>query len=231
MMSSEYIEEQSTSTHADMRRKGFWDTPKGVIINNGLIASELMEAFEGVRNNKRVEPDMVKIALEAIAAQSNWTDLGRESYAQLYKMGIKDTVEAEFAGTCIRCVDTIGGRIREGGGFIMDGQNQNIRCDLSYIAANVEEQIARALEGAERVDGGELENDMLAEAIINMLPAALGIQTGGAELGYLTELASVVETLKNVCLLSRWFGIDLLTHIQLECAYNRTRPYKHNKGF
>lgn len=247
MMDANYIAEQCTAIHADNRAKGFWERPRSAKINNGLRLSEIVEAFEGIRKGKRSQPNLVisaqktlSLALEQQRAgispvgTTDWVNL----YSLAYAENIKDTVEAEVAGTCIRCFDLLGGRLQEGNGTIMDGYRANEPLTLPIISQLAAGIIAESLQGAERYQftTQEAEAEQLAECLVDFMPGALGLMQAGAELDKLglvarvTEVAAAIDTLKNMSLLSVWFGIDLLTHIELEVAYNRTRPQKHGNN-
>jgi hypothetical protein len=235
MMDANYIAEQCTAIHADNRAKGFWENPRSAKINNGLRLSEMVEAFEGIRSGKNANAKGVQDCFFRLS----WINAGSPSwnteYAHLYRNLIKDSIEAEVAGTCIRCFDLLGGRLYEGGGVIMDGYRETERLDLAIISEITATKIADALVGAKRVEYStmEIELERLAECLVDFMPAALGIVTGGEELDKMglaarvTEVVAAIETLKNMCLLSVWFGIDLKAHIALEVAYNRTRTHKH----
>jgi NTP pyrophosphatase (non-canonical NTP hydrolase) len=234
MMDAKYIETQSASIHFDNRKKGFWDNPRSPKIVLGLICSEMMEAFEGIRKHKRANPTDALQLLSFINPKTGALLIPAQQYADYYEATTKDTVEAELAGTSIRCFDTIGGRLFEAGGQLRDaGISDNI-LNARAIALMCAEGISNALTNATRVDiSAHEEPDFLAELLVDMMPCALGVQTGGPEwreygiARATTELAAVCDTLKNMCLLSVWFGIDLKTHILLEVTYNRTRPQKH----
>lgn len=243
MFNAAEIKELSTSIHSDMRLNGFWDTPRNPMIVQGLIASEMFEAFEGLRKSKRADLISIKAAQYSIDSANAILAIGQDEkggylhhmgqFEKIYKEEIKDSVEAEIAGTCIRCFDAIGGWLYEGHGHVRDAGVTDARLSAEQIYVGAHTRIEAALQDATRVSGlaQHDETELFTELLLGMVPAALGIQTGGPGLCYTTSLAAVIDTLKNMCLLGVWFGIDVPTFVALECAYNRTRPRKHGKQF
>jgi hypothetical protein len=230
MFNAKYIAKYAISIHADNRAKGFGLTPRSSRVMQGLIASEMFEAFEAIRKGYYANRQGAKFLYDLLKTNETTPDAYGESYAKT----VKDTLEGELAGTCIRCFDSIGNWLLAGNGYIKDNET---RLDLRSISEYAAEKIDSALELAASIDDTQValdapeRSEMLTDFLLGMIPCALGIQTGGEELGYITPLASVVDTLKNMALLATWFNIDLLMHIELELAYNRTRPVRHGKLF
>lgn len=229
MFNASQIKELSGGINADMRASGFWDMPRNPFIIQGLIASEMFEAFEGLRKGERVAADIAQFALDML----NGNETTPRVYAEWYVAQVKDTVEAEIAGTCIRCFDAIGGWLYEGGGFIHDSGITDARLDAEQVYVGAHVRIEAALQSVTRISGlsEREETELFTETLLGMVPAAMGIQTGGPGLCYTTPLASVIDTLKNMCLLGVWFGIDVPNFVALETAYNRTRKRLHGKKF
>jgi hypothetical protein len=230
MFNAKYIAEKVISIHADNRAKGFGAKPRSSRVLQGLIASEMFEAFEAIRKGYYANKQGVKFLLDLL----HTNETTPAAYGESYEKTVKDTLEGELAGTCIRCFDTIGNWLRVGNGYIQDNET---RLDTRSIAEYAAVKIDTALELAACIDDTQVAPDaperaeMLTDFLLGMIPCVLGIQTGGEQLGYITPLASVVDTLKNMALLATWFNIDLLAHIELELAYNRTRPERHGKLF
>lgn len=240
MFSAAYIAQQCPAIFADNSARGFHDEYRTPRIIQGLIASEIIEGFEALRKNKLASRDTVK----ALKDRFDWTDAPageypgslwwREDFAADYGRYVKDTVEAEMAGTCIRCFDAIGMRLHEGGGQFEDvGIGRADGLSLEDISEAAAKRIALCLEGAHQyTDAANIA--LFPEILVSQIPVCFGIQDAPSDYTqihgvapFITELNSYVETLKNMALVATWYGIDLLTHIELEVAYNRTREYQH----
>jgi hypothetical protein len=226
MFNAKYIAQYSVNVHADNRAKGFGLKPRSSRVMLGLIASEMFEAFEALRKGHYADKQGAKFLLDLLRTNETTPEAYGESYAKT----VKDTLEAELAGTCIRCFDSIGNWLLVGGGYIQDNET---RLDLRSVSEYAAAKIDSALEFASSIpfSSDEERAENLTLYVLSMAISAQGIQTGGEQLGYLTPLAAVVDTLKNMALLAAWFNIDLLMHIELELAYNRTRPIRHGKLF
>lgn len=236
MFTSEYVAEQCAAIHNDNRKKGFWDEPKSALKNQGLVASEIMEAFEAIRKDKRANAKAVADC-QLFVQDMKEDGTGSPMLSDFYAFYIKDTVEAEMAGTCIRCFDGIGARLYEGNGYIMDsGMGREDALDLATISEAVEARVDACLKGAVAVTSAE-DLAVFPEMLVDAILPALGVQNRDERYNLtgvyprITELNSYVETLKNMAMLATWYNIDLLTHIKLEVAFNRTRTHKHGKQF
>lgn len=237
MFNADYIVEQSTAIHADNRAKGFWEQPRTVQMLRGLITSEIFEAFDGTRKGKKATSvDFLYARLMELqnCAPSDKAYLSA-NYALSYESNVKDTPEAEMAGTCIRCFDAIGGRVHEGNGRMIDvGCGREDGFTIEEIGVAAAARIEFCLKGAGRVTAPE-DLEIFPEVLMGMVPPAMGLQTQCESFKYglaqsITELNSYVETLKNMAVVATWYGIDLPTFIALEVAYNRTRPHKHGNN-
>jgi len=77
------------------RKKGFWDNPMTVHVRKLLIISEIAEALEADRTNKKFE--------------GTFDDLFTEEFdVDLFKQKVKDTPGDEIADAFIRLMDCIG---------------------------------------------------------------------------------------------------------------------------
>lgn len=233
MFTREYIARMCPAVFADNTAQGFHKKYKSPTINQGLVASEIMEGFEALRKNKRSGE-------VAVATLKGWLpDLPKglavdiTLYKEGYESWVKDTVEAEMAGTCIRCFDGIGMRLHEGGGQIEDvGIGRADGLTLEVIAEAAANRVALCLTGARQYFDEE-NIALFPEILVACCPVAQGIQTAPTDYTqhgvapYITELNSYVETLANMARIATYYGVDLLTHIELKVAYNRTRAYQH----
>jgi hypothetical protein len=239
MFNAQMIASWAQASHETNVAKGFCNVPASSRKLQGLIASEMFEAFEAVRRNKWAKPFAVQACQQYLRTHNMALEGSQNQYGCMYTglhtfvgMETKDTVEAELASVCVRCVSTIGYWLAQGGGHIKDNET---RLDLRSISEYAALKIDTALELAASIDDTSVPKDapergeMLVDYLLDMVHCALGIQTGGEQLGIITPLASVVDTLKNMALLAAWFNIDLVAHIKLELAYNRTRPERHGK--
>ncbi len=233
MFSAAYIARQCPAIFADNSARGFHNEYRTPRIIQGLIASEIIEGFEALRNNKLTTP-LCRQQCVDLLDKEQWPEFDAIHYAQVYKAGVKDTVEAEMAGTCIRCFDAIGMRLHEGGGLWVDnGIGRVDALSLEDISEAAAKRIALCLEGAQQYhDAANIA--LFPEILVSQIPVCFGIQDAPSDYTqihgvapFITELNSYVETLKNMALVATWYGIDLLTHIELEVAYNRTREYQH----
>ena len=91
-------------------------------------------------------------------------------------------------------------------GFWSNEKNRNIPTKLCLMHS----EISEALE--------ELRNNQ---------PNTMRIENGKPE-GFVVELADLVIRVADVC---GEMNLDLDGAIEAKMAYNRTRPYKHNKQF
>lgn len=124
------INEISQEIHTNALAKGFWDENKNVInkmTESGLFTeteikatrsaflsqklllavSELTEAMEADRIDKRSDIEFFDKRLKEIMNSTRETTPENDAkvYSDLYKIHIKDSLEAEIAGTIIRCLD------------------------------------------------------------------------------------------------------------------------------
>lgn len=89
------LKELSNSIGEMNRNKGFWDNPMTVHVRKLLIISEIAEALEADRNNKKFE--------------DTFEDLfGNGFDVDLFKQKVKDTPGDEIADAFIRLMDCIG---------------------------------------------------------------------------------------------------------------------------
>lgn len=237
MFTKEYIAQMAPAIFADMQAKGFHNAHRSPTIIQGLIASEIIEGFEALRKGRRAAHEDVDFLKHSLSVDGRPV-FGAKEYGEYYARTVKDTVEAEMAGTCIRCFDAIGMRLHEGGGQIEDiGVGRADGLTLEVIAEVAAKRVALCLTGA--IEYTDAENVALfPEILVATVPVAMGIQTAPTDYTqhglapYITELNSFVETLANMARIATYYGVDLLTFIELEVAYNRTRAYQHGgKGF
>lgn len=225
---------------ADMQAKGFHNSYRSPAIVQGLIVSEIVEGFEALRKGLKAPAYTVKAATAFLKDNDMGIQLAKDQYGCIYaglhlfeRMGIKDTIEAEMAGVCLRCFDAIGARLHEGDGVLVDtGINREDGFMLESLAAAAAMRISKCMEGVIRYYDAE-NAALFPEILVSAIPPAMGIQTAPSDYTahgvapYITELNSYVETLANMARIATYFGVDLLTHIELEVAYNRTREYQH----
>jgi len=233
MFTKEYLMQMIPQQFADMQAKGFHNSYRSPAIVQGLIVSEIIEGFEALRKGRVSDADEAAHALRGLTQFPANTEHEARAYANYYEKYFKDTVEAEMAGTCLRCFDAIGARLHEGGGVFVDtGINREDGFMLESLAAAAAMRISKCMEGVIRYYDAE-NVALFPEILVGAIPPAMGIQTAPSDYTahgvapYITELNSYVETLANMARIATYFGVDLLTHIELEVAYNRTRAYQH----
>lgn len=105
------IKETAAAIHAINKEKGFWDKPKETGTLLMLVTSELAEALEADRKNKRAEPFWIKSVLgEGITWENN-----PEILKEMFLRDIKDTFQDEIADAVIRLFD-----LAEGSGIDLE---------------------------------------------------------------------------------------------------------------
>lgn len=101
--------------------------------------------------------------------------------------------------------------------------------DIAEYAAG---RVALHLQGARQYFDEE-NVKLFPEILVSCILPAMGVQnavtdyTAHGVAPLITELNSYVETLANMARVATYYGVDLLLHIELEVAYNRTRAYQH----
>ena len=97
------------SIHKGNVQRGFYEQPPefGTII--ALIHSELSEALEAHRKNHHANLEYFEKRLQEVQDSFQGTDAEfKPVYKKLYETHMKDSIEAEFAGTFIRVMDACG---------------------------------------------------------------------------------------------------------------------------
>lgn len=95
------IKDTITRIHDIAKDKGFWDNPRNIGELLMLVTSELSEALEADRKDRRVNKSGLNrsgIALELL-----------EHFVNKFEENIKDTFEDEIADAVIRLFDICGG--------------------------------------------------------------------------------------------------------------------------
>lgn len=98
------INELAKECHEIAKSKGWWDKPKTRSSCLMLVISELSEAVEADRKNKRANKEFYE---SLTSGYDNWN--GNNSIvtcmSNIFQIEIKDTVEDELADACIRIFD------------------------------------------------------------------------------------------------------------------------------
>lgn len=95
-MNIERLNELAVVAHNTAKEKGFYDKPRSLKTALMLIISEVAETVEADRKNRRANPEMYKAQIGAMGQMA------------AYEKYIKDSLEAELAGTAIRLLDLCG---------------------------------------------------------------------------------------------------------------------------
>jgi hypothetical protein len=195
--------------HAGSRAKGFWDETPHPGQQLMLVISELAEALEADRKNRRA--DLHDFNLFAASSPELPQDERRAIETKAFLENAKDTVEDELADAYIRLCDFIGG----------------FGLDKDIIIEGVEYDRSHRVEPLAYT--GNMGADLLAVtawvvAIDNAAREDDGSDFPFAEL----PMRGAIVALEEICELAQ---IDLATHIDLKLRYNATRPAKHGKAY
>lgn len=96
------IKETAQQIHQNAREKGFWDKERNFGELLMLVTSELAEALEADRKDRRADVKGFNEVMEKVK--------GTDFEADAFRFFIKDTVEDEIADAVIRLFDLAKGR-------------------------------------------------------------------------------------------------------------------------
>ena len=167
-----------------------------------LVISELMEAVDADRKDRRAQADKFTREFEyTVTAQRLFGDAYDRAFIYMFEKYIKDTVEDELADACIRIFDLAGLR------------KINLS-DISFPIPCGQEH----LENRRKMSFTEWSYDVtqvIARFNKNHYP-----------IGYL-----FIGILQEICCKANIIGFDILWHIEQKMKYNELRPYKHGKNY
>lgn len=94
-----HIKETAAAIHQINKDKGFWDKPRNTGESLMLVNSELCEALEADRNNKRADLQRLQILL------NSGNEITPSLFKSVFECDIKDTFQDEIADAVIRLLD------------------------------------------------------------------------------------------------------------------------------
>lgn len=191
--------------HENSKDKGFWEASSNLNVKRALIITELAEAVDAHRINKRADVDQFKKEFLAdcstptrdrfntmkVLKASTQRDL--TLYAHLFQQYVKDTVEDELADTYIRCLDLL---IKEYEIWHVEGK---------MIENNVQVEVKEFVP-----------TDKFAENVYLLIRASFDNKASWTE-----SMCWGIDQIADI------EGADLQTHIELKMAYNRSRERLH----
>lgn len=95
------IKETAAKIYANNVNKGFWDKERNVGEMLMLVTSELSEALEADRKNRRANPE----ALQLLMDKGHTWEQSKAVFVDVFKDNVKDTFEDELADAVIRLLD------------------------------------------------------------------------------------------------------------------------------
>ena len=102
--------------HQTAKNKGWWENERPTDRIFALVASELYEAMEADREDRRATTEDFKGDVQVYKGSSHQYDpkISEDSaFKQVFEKQVKDTVEDELADAFIRCLDYLFYRHRE----------------------------------------------------------------------------------------------------------------------
>lgn len=91
--------ELSKQIHGYQLRKGFWDVERSIDHHMMMIITEISEAVEADRRDKRAQMDEYNYWKPVLIRQAQFRD-----FPDLYRKDIKNTIEEEFSDIAIRSI-------------------------------------------------------------------------------------------------------------------------------
>jgi NTP pyrophosphatase (non-canonical NTP hydrolase) len=104
MLANGFLNQIANELHQKAKKKGFWDEQREIGTLLMLIVSELSEALEADRKNKKANYKQLESDIE----QMNEFDNEIEFKKLAFEYSIKDTFEDEIADVFIRLFDLVG---------------------------------------------------------------------------------------------------------------------------
>lgn len=100
------MEQKIKQAYEMAKNNGFWDTERNVPEMLMLIVSEVAEALEALRKDKRTDPFIAELSYNDIP---DLNDENKELWKKSFEDSIKSTFEDEIADVAIRLFDLCGG--------------------------------------------------------------------------------------------------------------------------
>ena len=184
--------------------RGFWERERPATELSTLVITELMEAVEADRKNRRANSVSVSNLLDSFCPA-------------VFKNVVKDTVEDEVADAAIRCMDFIGYIAKKDG----------IKPITNLISARHD----MYLEDTRTLQVQALNYPTLCEALGSIAAVTFNsVFTTAGNMEVAMRFASCNAFL-IIQLLSYKYELNLESHVRLKLQYNATRPYKHGKSY
>lgn len=209
MIRKEDLTELSNAAYATAVKNGFYENPSELGTRLMLIITEMAERNDAEKNLMSIAKRMKMPYLDAmnlVAQRLSEFSKGKitpRAYAEFYKINVKDTVEAEFAGTLIRLLDMIGSY-----GYEFQSDFNDEPCDMVTVEFSVVLDLARFLE---QDRSGIEPNKWLLEKSFHRI-----FSLGNAWINHRQD-----TSFENVMIL----------FVDSEMAYNTTREKLHGKKF
>lgn len=206
------IQDLDTKIHETAIKKGFWKASSNLNVKRTLIITELAEAVDADRIEKRADVHQFKKEyFDGCSKQSDdyfkefkqmkfFSNADQVLYADLFQRHVKDTVEDELADTYIRCLDLL----------VKEYEVWHVKIDTAHV--NIKQKIERVVF-----------TDSFPENVYLLLRGAFN-DRGGA--GDWTEgMCWGIDKIAEI------EDIDLQTHIELKMTYNDLREKLHGKTY
>ena len=196
------LEQIAIQIHEENKKKGFWPPDRCIFEVIALILSEMVEALEALRKDRKTAFDL----------QINESDPAFES---VFINHIKDSFEDEIADTCIRILDLAGA----------------YQLELPFVwPEKVQEKWLEGLQN--NLVFKSLEDSFakyLMEFSIRLGEISKQIQLMNQANEVLQKyLPVLLLDLLNYAILGQ---IDIQKHVEMKLAFNRRRAFMHNKKF
>lgn len=196
------LEQYAIQIHEENKKKGFWPPDRCIFEVIALILSELVEALEALRKDRKTP----------FGLQFNQSDPAFES---IFIDQVKDSFEDEIADTCIRILDLAGA----------------FQLEMPFDWPNdVQEEWLESLQNNHVFKGAEDSfARYLMEFSIRLGEISIQIQQMNRAKEVLQKyLPVLILDLMNFALFKQ---INIQKHVEMKLAFNRSRAFMHNKKF
>lgn len=193
--------DKMTAIHQNAVNKGFYDENPSPAHCMGMIYSEMGEAINAHRSDKRMEVD-----IEFIVDR-----VDDEEFKELFEGKIKGSFREEIADLFIRSLDFVAYGSKKKGVEISHHHACLMERKLREEVKNFEKEAIENLTVPSQID--------LMIAVTSFVRFNLGCVISALAIAVMTKLIAEAH------------GFDLLKYVEAKIRYNETRPRLHGKKY